>query len=126
LSLTVFSNCVSGSSNLNAAFLPDCTGFFRLLYKKFKECLKQSFSYSKCVLPAILSLTVFSNCVSGNSNFDTAFLLDCTGFLRLLDRKFNEDFKNMLKTLIFSLQVCFRGDFVPDCHFKLSFWQLKL
>jgi len=60
--------------------------------------LKQSFSYSKWVLQAILFLTVFSNRVSGSSNFDTAFLLDCTKFcrlfFRLLDRKFNEDFKN--------------------------------
>jgi len=39
---------------------------------------KQSFSHSKWVLHGILFLTVFSNCVSGSSNFDTAFLPDCT------------------------------------------------
>jgi len=36
-------------------------------------------------------------------------------FLRLLDRKFNEDLKNVLKTVIFLLQVAFTGDFVPNC-----------
>jgi len=39
----------------------------------------------------------------------------------LLDRKFNGDSKNVLKTVIFSLQVDFIGDFVADCLFKLSF-----
>jgi len=43
-------------------------------------CLKQSFSYSKWVLQAILSLTALTNSVFVNSNFDTAFLLDCTKF----------------------------------------------
>jgi len=43
-------------------------------------CLKQSFSHSNLMLQAILSLTVLSNCVSGSSNFDTAFLLDCIKF----------------------------------------------
>jgi len=37
----------------------------------------------------------------------------------LLDRKFNEEFKNVLKIVIFSLQVGFTGDFVTDCPFKL-------
>jgi len=78
-------------------------------------CLKVSFYHSKWVLEAILSLTVFSNCVSSSSSFDTAFLTDSTGFFRLLDSKFNEDSKNVLETLIFSLQVGFRGDFVHDC-----------
>jgi len=45
-----------------------------------KMCLKQSFSYSKRVLQAILSLTVLSNCVSSSSNFDIVFLPDCTKF----------------------------------------------
>jgi len=39
---------------------------------------KQSFSYSKWVLHAILYLTVFSNVVSVSLNFDTAFLSACT------------------------------------------------
>jgi len=43
-------------------------------------CLKQSFSHSKLILQTILSLTVLSNCVSVSSNFDTAFLTDCTKF----------------------------------------------
>jgi len=45
-----------------------------------KICFKQSFSYYKWVLQPILSITVFSNCVSDSSNFDTAFLPDCTKF----------------------------------------------
>jgi len=46
-------------------------------------------------------------------------------FFMLLDRKFNEDFKNVLKTVIFLPKVGFRGDFVSDCSFKLCFWQFK-
>jgi len=47
-------------------------------------------------------------------------------FFRLLDKKFNEDSKNVLKTVIFLLEVDFIGDFVLDCSFKLCFWQFKL
>jgi len=43
-------------------------------------CLKLSFCHYKWVLQAILSLTVLRNCVSGSSNFNTAFLPDCTKF----------------------------------------------
>jgi len=43
-------------------------------------CLKQSFSHSKWILQVILSLIVLANCVSGSSNFNTAFLFDCTKF----------------------------------------------
>jgi len=43
-------------------------------------CLKESLSYSKWVLQAILFLTVLSNCVSGSSNFDTSCLPDWTKF----------------------------------------------
>jgi len=42
-------------------------------------------------------------------------------FLMSLDRKFSEDSKNVLKTVIFSLQVNFTDDYVPDCLFKLGF-----
>jgi len=42
-----------------------------------------------------------------------------------LDRKFTKDSKNMLKIVIFLLQVGFTVDFVADCPFKLYFWQLK-
>jgi len=88
LSLTVLSNCVSDSSNFDTAFLPDCSKFCKVfsgylienLTRIPKMCLKRSFSYSKWVLQAILSLTVFSNCVSDISNFDTAFLPDCSKF----------------------------------------------
>jgi len=48
-----------------------------------KMFLKQSFSHSKWVVQAILSLTVLSNCVSGSSNIDSAFLTDYTKFCRV-------------------------------------------
>jgi len=38
-----------------------------------------------------------------------------------LDRKFNEDSKNVLKTVIISFKVDFTSGFVADCHFKLCF-----
>jgi len=44
----------------------------------------------------------------------------------LLDRKFNEDSKNVVKTVIFLLQVSFTGDLVPVSTFKLCFWQFEL
>jgi len=46
-------------------------------------------------------------------------------FFRLLDRKFDEDSKNVLKTVIFLLQVGFIMDFISDCLFKLCFCQFK-
>jgi len=46
-------------------------------------CLIESFLHSKWVLQAILFLTVLTNCVSGTSNFDTTFLLDCTKLCRV-------------------------------------------
>jgi len=39
LSLTVLSNCVSGSSNFDPALVPNFVGFFRLLDRKFNEDL---------------------------------------------------------------------------------------
>jgi len=36
-----------------------------------------------------------------------------------LNREFNEDFKNVLKTVIFRLQVGFTGYFVPDFFQKV-------
>jgi len=42
-------------------------------------------------------------------------------FFRLLDKKFNEDSKNVLKIVIFLPQRDFTGDFNPDCPFKLYF-----
>jgi len=93
-------------------------------------CLKQSVFYSKRVLPSILSLTVLSNCVSGGSNFNIAFLPDCTKFctvfLKLQNRKINDDSKNVLKTIIFLLEEGFTRDFIIDCLYKLCFWQFKL
>jgi len=88
LSLTILSNCISDSSNFDTAFLPDCPKFrsvsscywIRNLMGIPKMYLKQSFSHSKWVLQAILSLTILSNCISDSSNFDTAFLPDSPKF----------------------------------------------
>jgi len=85
---TVLSDCVFGCSNFDTAFLPDCTKFcsvfpgywIEILKGIPKMCLKLSFSHSKWVMEAILSLTVLSNCVSSFSNFDTTFLPDCIKF----------------------------------------------
>jgi len=49
-----------------------------------KMYLKQSFSLYKWVLQTIMSLTVFSNCVSVSSNFDTALLPDFVVFFRVI------------------------------------------
>jgi len=43
-------------------------------------------------------------------------------FFMSLNRKFSEDYKNVLKTVIFPFQVGLTSDFVSDCFFKLSFW----
>jgi len=93
-------------------------------------CLKLLFFHSKLVLQEILSLTVLSNCVSAVQILTPLFSRIVPNlvvfFFTLLDRKFNEDSKNVLKTVIFSLQVCFTGDCFPDGPFKLCFWQFKL
>jgi len=95
-----------------------------------KMCLKLLFFHSKWVLQAIVSLTVLPNCLYSSTNFDITFLPDCTKsysvFFRFLDRKFNENSENVLKTVIFILQVGFTGDCFPDGPFKLFFWQFKL
>jgi len=46
-------------------------------------------------------------------------------FFMSLDRKFNEDSKNVLKIVIFSPQVGFISDCVSDCPFKLCSLQFK-
>jgi len=53
-------------------------------------------------------------------------VLNFVVFFRLLDRKFNEDFKNVFKKVIFLFQVSFTGDFIIDCSYKLYFRQFKL
>jgi len=88
-SLTVLSNCVSVSYNFDTAFLFDCTkycsGFLDYWIGNLmgipKIGFKQSISYYKSVLQTIFNL---SNCVSGSSNFDPAFLIDCTKFCSVL------------------------------------------
>jgi len=47
-------------------------------------------------------------------------------FVKLLNKKFNEDSENVLKTVILSLQVGFTSDFALDCSFQLCFWHFKL
>jgi len=42
-------------------------------------------------------------------------LPDFEVFFMSVDGKFNGDSKNVLKTVIFVLQVGFTGDFDPDC-----------
>jgi len=49
-------------------------------------------------------------------NSSSLILLHFEGFFMLLDRKFNEDSKNVVKIVIFSLQVGFSGNFVAECH----------
>jgi len=89
LFMTILSNCFSSSSNLNIAFLRDCTKFCSILFLNYrignlmgipKMCLKLSFSYYKWVLQAILFMTILSNCFSGSSNFNSTFLPDYTKF----------------------------------------------
>jgi len=72
--------------------------------------LKTAFSHSKWVLQAILSLTTLK----------TVFLAvqALTPLFRLLERKFNEDFTNVLTSVIFPLQVT--SNFIPDCAQKLQ------
>jgi len=87
--------------------------------------LKQSFSHSKWVLPVILSL-FFETVFLPVHNLTLLFSLTVPNFvvfLRLLDRKFNEDSKNLIKRVIFPLQVGFIGNFVSDCSLKLCFYQ---
>jgi len=129
LSLTVLSNCVSGSSNFDTAFCPDCTKYCSVfsccwignLIRIPKMCLKLSFSYSKWVLQAILSLTVLSNCVSSSSNFDIAFYSDCTKFCSVFSCCWIGNLiRIVLKTIIFLLQVGLASNFVPDCQTVLK------
>jgi len=89
LFLTVLSNSVSVSSDFDTAFLPGCTKFCSVspgywignLMKIPKMCIKQSFFYSKTVLPAILSLTVLSNCVSDFQTLTPLFSLTLSNFV---------------------------------------------
>jgi len=88
-SLSVISNCVSGSSNFDTAFLPDCTKFCSVfsvywigIFKGIpKICLGLAISHSKWVLSAILSLTVLSNCVSAHQTLTLLFFLTVPNFL---------------------------------------------
>jgi len=59
------------------------------------------------------------------SPFSSLTIPELVLFFMSLDRKFNEDSKNVLKNTIRTLKVGFRGDFVPDCPDKLCFWEFK-
>jgi len=41
-------------------------------------------------------------------------------------KKFNGNFKNVVKKIISSLQLGFTDNFVPNCLFQLYLWQFKL
>jgi len=116
--------CVSGSSIFDTAFLPDCTKFCSVFsdYRKenliriSKICLKLLFSHFKWVLEAYLPVTDFSVFLAVQS-LTPLFSLTVPNFVvffRLLNRKFNENSKNMLKTVICSLQVGLKSNFIPD------------
>jgi len=73
-------------------------------YKRFCPWLSfQTVFLAIQILTAFFSLTV----------------LDFALYFMSLDKKFKDDSKNVLKTVIFLLQVGFTGDFVSDCPFKL-------
>jgi len=93
--------------------------------------LKLSFSNFKWVRQAILFLTVL-NCVSDSSNFDIAFLSDCTKLFSVFSRCW---IGNLMRNSKMYLKL-------PNCQFltpsgfdkqfclwlsydKLCFWQLK-
>jgi len=87
LSLTVLLYCASCSSMTPLFSLAVST--FWVFFSAYwignsmripKMCLKQSFSYYKWVFQAIFSLTVSSNCIFINSNIDSVFLSNCTGW----------------------------------------------
>jgi len=137
-SLSVLSDCVLGSLKFDTIFLFYCIKFCSVfsgywignLMRILKMFFKQSFFHFKWILQTSLSLTVFSDCVLGSLKFDTLFLSDCTKFgsvfFMLLDRKFNEDSKNVHKTVSFSLKVDFTGNFVLNCLFRRCFRQFKI
>jgi len=92
------------------------------LMKIPKSCLKQSFSHSKWVLQAILSLDVLSNCLFDSLYFDPAFFSDTTKLCSVFFCHWIENLmrnpKMGLKQVISSLQVGFTGNLIPD-------WQVK-
>jgi len=127
LSLTVKSNCVSGSSNFNTAFLPDCTKFCSIFSGYGIENLMEIVTargFYRQFCPWLYFQTVFLTDQTLTSLFSLT-VLDFAVFFMSLDGKFNEESKNVLKTVTFLLQVCFTGGFVLDCSFKLCFWQIK-
>jgi len=98
-----------------------------VLMKIAKLCLKQSFSHSKWVLQAILFLTVLSNFISGSSNFDTAFLSDCTKFSTVFSGywigNLMRNSKMCLKKLVSYSKWVLQAILSLTVFSKLYFWQ---
>jgi len=105
--------------------VPNFVVFFRLLDRKFNE------DFKNVLKTVIFSLQVGftgdfapdspSNCFLAVQILTPLFSLSVPNlvvFFRLLERKFNEDFKNLLKTVIFSLKASFTDNFIPDCPFS--------
>jgi len=66
-----------------------------------KVCLKQSFSHSKWTFQSILSFQTVFLTVQSLTSFLYLTVSNYVVFFRLLDSKFNEDSKNVPKTVIF-------------------------
>jgi len=102
--------------------------FFKLLDRKFNEDSKNVLKTVIFSLQVGFTGNFVADCSlklgSGCSNFDIAFSTDCTKFcsvfFKLLNRKFNEDFKNVLQSIIFSLQVGFTDDFIIVCSLNFK------
>jgi len=85
-------------------------------------CLKQSVSHSKWVLQAIWPLTVLLNYVSDSSNFDSAFLPDCTKFFERFSGYWLEKLMRIPKMCLkqsFSHSKWVLQAILSDCPFKL-------
>jgi len=70
-----------------------------------------------------------SSCQNGHDQTQTKFGKighpRCSNCAMLSDRKFNEDFKNVLKIVIRALQVGFTNDLVADCPFNRHLYSLN-
>jgi len=113
--------------------VPNFVVFFSLLNRKFNEDSKNVLKTVIFLLQVGFTSDFVPECpfklflaVQTLTPFSSLAVPNFVVFFMLLDRKFNEDYKTAIKTVIFSFQVGFTGDYVPDCPFKLYFWQFKL
>jgi len=98
------------------------------LMRILKMYLKLSFSHFKWILQTRLSLTVLSNCVCGSSNFDTAFLPDCTKFLSVFLSYWTVNLMRILKMYLkhsffyskWILQAILSVTVISNCNFSSS------